>query len=307
MRLRTAPTLAATVLAASLLASGHTVPPPGTATQVRALVAASHRIWRLPASLTPPLAAAAQDNTAAAYPVVKYGCASLTQCVFGSTTGTKLMVLFGDSHAEMWLSAVLPYAQRNGFRLVLLTTLGCPAAAVTVWLTGKGYYTACTAIRQSEIGLIVGAKPAVVVIAERTAHLKRSPTAFFTNPQWQTGLESTLSQLRPSGARIVVLGDNPVIDVDTPQCLAAYPTNVQHCASRNPSTRSVDQSHEPAERAAALADGARFINPVPWLCTTSCSPVVGNMVVYWDTYHVTNTYAVYLSRVVGGALASALR
>jgi hypothetical protein len=119
-------------------------------------------------------------------------------------------------------------------------------------------------------------------------------------------MATTLSTLQKSGARLVVVGDNTLMDVSSPQCLAAYPTRVQRCANPSPNPRAVDQSHQAAERAAATADGAGFINPVPWLCTTTCSPVIGTMVTYWDSYHLSNTYTAYLSKVMGAALSSAL-
>lgn len=295
------------VLALTCSAALAGAPAPGSSAQVKALVAASHKIKVLPKHLTPTLANAANDNPETVYPNVKYGCPSLSACDFGDAAGSQTLVLFGDSHAEMWLSAMIPWADAHQVKLELLTTLGCPAASVSVWLSAsQGYYTACDTNRTKELNLIVGQHPAYVVIAERTAHVKRSPTAYFTNAQWQAGMATTLSTLQKSGARLVVVGDNTLMDVSSPQCLAAYPTSVQRCANPSPNPRAVDQSHQAAERAAATADGAGFINPVPWLCTKTCSPVIGTMVTYWDSYHLSNTYTAYLSKVMGAALTAAL-
>ena len=283
-------------------------PSPGSTSQVRSLVAASHKINVLPGNLTPTLTNASSDDPEMIYPNTKEGCASVTQCVFGDATGTKTLVLFGDSHAEMWLSSIIPYAVSHQLKIVLLTTLGCPVAAVNVWLSAaQGYYTACTTSRARDVSLIVGLHPSAIVVSERTAHLKSSPTAYFTNAQWQAGLEKTLSQLKPSKATLIVIGDITVLDTPPPQCLAAYPSKVQKCANASPNPRSVDQSHSNAQKAAAAKEGARFINPVPWLCARTCSPVIGNMVAYWDGYHMSNTYATYLSKVMAGALGADLK
>lgn len=281
---------------------------PGTASQVKALVAASHRIKVLPKGLTPSLANAVSDAPELIYPSTRYGCASLNQCVFGDTASATSVVLFGDSHADMWLSAVIPWATSQHLKLVVLTSEGCPVADVDVWLSNaQGYYTGCNTSRAKDIALIDGLKPAYVVISERTSHLKSSPTAYFTNPQWQTGLTTSLSQLKPSGAKLVVIGDVTVLDTSPPLCLASYPTKVQKCSNASPNPRLVDQSHLTAQKAAAKAEGAAFIDPDPWLCTTTCSSVIGNMVVYRDAYHVTNTYVTYLTKVLDAALTSAVR
>jgi hypothetical protein len=305
---RSAVAVVAVVCVGALAASASaSPPPPGSSAQVKALVAASAKIKVLPNGLTPSLSMAANDNAATVYPEMKVGCGSPTQCVYGDTASTKTLVLLGDSHAEMWLSAILPYAVAHQLKVVVLSTLGCPVASVTVWLSSPpGYYTACTADRSKDVATIVGMHPADVVIAERTAHLKRSPTAFFTNAQWQAGLLKTLHALAPSGAKLVVLGDNTVLNVAPLQCLAAYPTNVQHCSTRNPNPREVNLTHVAAEKAAATQVHAGFVSTVPWMCARTCSAVIGTMAAYWDAYHVTNTYATYLSKVMGAALTTAL-
>jgi len=275
---------------------------------VKALVAASHRIKVLPANLTPSVASASSDNPELLYPSTRYGCPTLTQCVFGDVNATKTIVLFGDSHAEMWLSSVLPWANGHQVKVVVLTTLGCPAATVSIWLSpSQGYYTGCDANRTKEINLLVGLKPAYILIAERTVHWKSSPTAYFTNQQWEEGMLTTLSMLKPSGAKLVVVGDLTYMDIPPPQCLATYPTNVQRCSNKSPNPRKVNQNHSSAEKAAAEAEGAAFINPVPWLCTKTCAPVIGNMVAYWDSFHMSNTYAAYLSNAMGSALTTAFK
>jgi SGNH domain (fused to AT3 domains) len=304
-----------TLVAAALSLAGSAVyglgpaaaPSPGSASQVKALVNASHRVKVLPKGLTPSLANAVNDAPEVIYPSTRVGCGSLAQCDFGDTTSTTSIVLFGDSHAEMWLSAVIPWALSQHVKLIVLTIDGCPVADVDVWLShAQGYYTACTADRARDIAMIVGLKPAYVVVSERTSHLKSSPTAYFTNAQWRAGLATSLTQLKASGAKLAVIGDTTVLDSPPPLCLASSPTNVQRCSNASPNPRLVDKNHASAQAAAARAEGVAFIDPVPWLCTKTCSPVVGDMDVYRDAYHLTNTYVTYLSKVLGAALSSAL-
>ena len=56
-------------------------------------------------------------------------------------------------------------------------------------------------------------------------------------------------------------------------------------------------------KSAADAHGARFIDPVPWMCAESrCPLVVGDVIVYRDSNHITRTFA----DTVSAQLASGL-
>jgi hypothetical protein len=271
------------------------------------LVAKSHTIRTLPSTLTPSLAAASNDTTEDTYPSTKLGCASTTQCVFGEKSSSKLIVLFGDSHAAMWLPALLPIATRDGYRVVLLFNLGCPAVDVTIWNPATGTdYTACNTARSSDINKIIGLKPKIVLLASRSAQAKSSAKSFFTNAQWEAGLEKTFSLLKPSGARLGVIGDITLMNAVPPQCLAARPSGVQSCATSNPNPNKHNQGHQAAEKAAAAARKVLYVNTIPWLCRTTCSPVIGSMEVYSDKWHITVTYATYLSNVFAASIKSLL-
>lgn len=66
------------------------------------------------------------------------------------------------------------------------------------------------------------------------------------------------------------------------------------------------QSHQPGEKAAAAATKTLYVNTIPWLCTKSCSPITGSMGVYSDQWHITVTYATYLSTVLGDSIKKLL-
>jgi hypothetical protein len=44
------------------------------------------------------------------------------------------------------------------------------------------------------------------------------------------------------------------------------------------------------------------VDPTPWLCGRDCPLVVGNVLVYRDTNHLTSAYAEMLSPVLGASL-----
>jgi hypothetical protein len=87
--------------------------------QLSALVGASVRIERLPTAVLDALPQVA-DATAANWYALPRTCATTTTCVLGDVAGTRTIVVYGDSHARMWLPAILPAATADGFRVVVV-------------------------------------------------------------------------------------------------------------------------------------------------------------------------------------------
>ena len=297
--------LVATALVAGLAASAFAVvkfPAPGTASKVAALVAASHTVQRLPAKMLPPLTQVANDKTGAYYGVASRQCTGVTKCVFADRASKTVVVLFGDSHAQMWLPALVPAAQRAHDRLVLVWRPGCTAATITVFdSTTHGDDKACNAFRTSSIAEIRALSPKAVLIADRTSDIPGSGNVLTTDAAWKSGLEQTLAALKSAKTRVEVIGDITAFTDLLPDCLAAYPASVQTCSVPNPNPTT--HQHFAAEAAAAAAEGVAYLNPQPWLCTKVCSPIIGTMAAYCDRFHVTATYAEYLS----GVFATSLR
>jgi SGNH domain (fused to AT3 domains) len=278
---------------------------PGTAAQVKAIVAASTSIKRVPKDLTPSIQSAPFDGFLTAYPQMQNGCLTLSECVFGDTTASKSIILFGDSHAAMWLPAITPFALKDHYKIIVFLDHGCPAADIEIDnpITLQ-YNVACTAQRVTDINLINGYLPNYIIIADKTSGIVSNATGTYaTNNQWQAAMQETLTLLEPSKAKIAIVSDINVFAAAPEECLAAYPGKVQECSVANPDTSPAQQGHQPAEQAAAKAMGADYINTSPWLCTsTKCCPIIGHFMAYADANHITVDYSVYLSTVVGQKL-----
>jgi SGNH domain-containing protein len=301
--------VAVAVLAGASVAVGATkLPKPGTGSEVAKLVAASSSIETLPKDLLPPLFQLPGDSAGAYYGVAGRRCDGPTKCLFGDRKSPRIIVLFGDSHAQMWLPALAPVAQSAGYRLALVWMSGCPAASVTVWDDAThANFTWCNTWRASMIEKIHKLDPSLVLLASRTSDVPGANNKPTTDAAWQAGLEETITALKTTSTRVAVIGDITVFSPhnDLPQCLAANPTSVQQCAVSNPNGKT--RQHFAAEQAAASAESVPYLNPQPWLCTMTCSPVIGNMAAYYDSFHVSATYAEYLSGVWASALAPLLK
>jgi len=278
-------------------------PSPGTAAQVKALVAAAPGISKLAANLTPKLADAAKDSPFSRAPGL-YSCVTggttLPACVFGDTAAKRTIVLYGDSHAYMWFPALDAIAKARRYRLVALLSFGCPVADISIAkVIGTGPNTVCPGFRRNMIARIDAARPALVVMSEE--FYAESATGSANTPaQWTTALESTFSQLHSATTHVALIGN--VVTVPGPlDCLAAHPTSVQSCS--RPASGPVQAAQRASEKAAAAASKVRYVDEIPWTCSSVCTAIVGNMIVYGSAGHLTATYDTYLTRVLAAALA----
>jgi len=298
--------VAAVVTLASLVQAAATTAP-GTPAQVAALVAAAPSIAALPTDVTPPLSSASSDDPLTAYPSL-IPCISGQDdeptCVFGDPHGRHTMVLFGDSHALMWFPPLDAIAEAAKWRLVALMNYGCPVADVTVWdVVTNGPDTGCPGFRHHMITRIDRLDPALVIVSEAHYSLDAQDRTI-TPAAWTKALEVSLRALHASHLRKVLIGQSYLVP-NPIACLAAHPSAIQLCSRLEASASFT--SELAADRAAVRATKVAYIDEVPWTCSATCTVVVGDMIVYNSTGHLTTTYVRYLTDVLRLALKPSMR
>jgi len=261
-------------------------------------VAASNRIEHVPADLVPHSYAEAVSRPNLGFPpsqcVQGAGDDSVPACVFGDTSASRTVVLYGDSHAGMWFHAFDDIAQRDGWKLVVLFKEGCPASLISVRLPLVAQdFTQCDAWHRNVLQRINALDPDVLVV---TQEIDSAPDGTYFSPsQWQGAMQDLLTTAK--AGRKVVLGDIPI--TPGPLCVSRFPKTVQQC-SRPPGNGL--HGYNGAERAAAQAAHATYVDVTPWFCARRCSSVIGNFNVYWNPYHVAVGYTEFLEGVLAHAL-----
>lgn len=101
--------------------------------------------------------------------------------------------------------------------------------------------------------------------------------------------------------------DTPRPGSNVPECLSEHLTDAGACM---PAADEV--SREPDRRAlvadVARAEGVTVVDPMPWFCTDQwCPVIVGNVLVYRDTNHISVPYATLLAPLLADALEAADR
>ncbi|GIE93653.1 acyltransferase [Paractinoplanes rishiriensis] len=272
-------------------------------------IEAGRRLGRLPANLRPKLAAAGKNRPR----VWADGChadvpatAAPAGCVYGDPAGDTTVVLFGDSHAAHWFPALEQIAVSHRWRLVELTKSSCSAADVPLWHDSlKRTYTECTAFHRSAIARIQALKPDLVVIGSSFNYTPARPAG---DPAalWRSAWDRTFDQVRRSGARVAAIADTPYMGGSVPECLAK-PDNAAKAGNCTRSRRSALRGLDQREVFLSYAGGRRaeIINPLAWFCTDVCPPVIGNVLVYRDSNHMTTAYAEALVPLLAARLSAA--
>ncbi len=232
-------------------------------------------------------------------------------CVFGDTTSDVVVLVTGDSHATAWFSAFDEAGKANHWKIVMVDKAGCPTADVFVYssIDRDRYdepYTACNAWRENALMYIALLQPDLVVfpMLSRRSVVGHGGAAGLT--EWGEGLGRSLDAVSAPGTKLLVIGDTPKTKGDNvPNCVKRHLDDVARCGnSRAAAVRD--------DRLAVLADAARmhhatFVDPSNWFCTeTFCPAVIGNLVVYRDEHHITDSFARYRAPQIADAIRFAL-
>jgi peptidoglycan/LPS O-acetylase OafA/YrhL len=224
-------------------------------------------------------------------------------CVYGPAGATKTVVVVGDSHALQWFPAFEDLAERNDWRLISLTRSSCLPADLVIRNAGlKRRYTECEKWRQGALDRIDTLRPDLVVIATDTNY----PGLIIGHPAdpdrlWSDAWGLLFTRLRAAARQVVLLADTPTLSADPLDCLGSNGRDITAC-TEPAATVLRDPAWRAEVRDAARRSGVPVVDPTPWLCGRDCPLVVGNVLVYRDTNHLTSAYAEMLSPLLGASL-----
>jgi peptidoglycan/LPS O-acetylase OafA/YrhL len=270
------------------------------------LIDTAEGVRRVPGNLVPTLTAAPTDEVTPQTDGCHQALGSSVRqpaCTYGPAAATRTVVVVGDSHALQWFPAFEELAERNDWRLVSLTRSSClPADLAIRNARMKRRYTECEDWRTGALGRIDALRPDLVVVATDTNY----PGMLMGHPAdpdrlWSAAWDGLFARLRAASRHVVLLADTPTLSTDPLDCLGANGRDITACTEP-----AATVLRDPAWRA-EVRDAARratvpVIDPTPWLCGRDCPLIVGNVLVYRDTNHLTRAYAQMLGPVLGASL-----
>jgi hypothetical protein len=125
------------------------------------------------------------------------------------------------------------------------------------------------------------------------------------DPAWIDSLTRLVTQLRGTGAEVLVLGPVPDPRSNVLICLSGHLDDATACAS--PRSEAVNEPGIAAETAAAKAGGGQYADITALFCAADrCPVIVGNTLVYRDDKHLLIEYARVLGPVMGALADRAL-
>jgi peptidoglycan/LPS O-acetylase OafA/YrhL len=271
--------------------------------QVQALVDSSTHLAAVPSNLSPSLADAPTDKP----DVFVNGCVrswlyvGQEECAYGDTSSTTVMALVGDSHAAMWSPALEQLAAERGWRLETLGKILCPLLDLPMLSPYLGRpYTECDQWRTEIIDRLNAERPALIILDMTRRY---TPDYGFTvyGDEWTESIARTVTQLRSTGAVVLVLGAIPDPHSTVPTCVSDHLDSATACAPQR--SVAVNDAGIAAEEAATVRVGGQFADLTSLFCTDSMCPVIiGNELVYRDDNHITIQYGQRLKPVLAAII-----
>jgi peptidoglycan/LPS O-acetylase OafA/YrhL len=247
----------------------------------------------VPTDLTPPLSHLLDD----AYQFPD-GCDPTTQdpttqpiCHLGDVKSTNTIVVFGDSHAEMWMPAILAMAHADAWNVVPLVRKGCE---VPTWV-GAGYpidtaatVSVCHVWYRWALQRAERLRPDAVLIAGCCS----GDSGAIAKTMRDT-YSATAAALKRFARNVVLIEDEEGTVEQPVDCLLASGATLRSCMTTQTSTALAFN-----DGLAHLAKAKRvgFLKTRGWFCYRNrCPMVVGKTVVYRDAGHITPEYALALT------------
>jgi hypothetical protein len=262
--------------------------------QVADAVIAARRRMRIPKQITPTLPALRRENVWVDYDIPR-GCeprfgpgVTSRVCRLGDPSSKRVIVVFGDSHAQMWTPALVAVAAQDHFALVPMVKPGCLVSVLsenrTRWPCHSWYEWALAKTRALD--------PVATVVSFLVSELTTI-----------SSIDTATEDLRS----VLAVVPHPVLLADPPgqshmptTCLASSGANMHSC-----STAVTNIYRYLIQQLGDMAHAGRYpvIPTEQWLCARGiCPMVVGGTVTTRDLDHLTPEYSGALAPLLGPEL-----
>lgn len=201
-------------------------------------------------------------------------------CIQPVQDPTKKVVIVGDSHIQQFGAALRPIAEKYHWQLISLLRGACPFSTASETDPNQ---PGCVEWNNAAVDEIADLKPdAVVTLASLDVMpglTERTPAGF--PAQWK--------RVTDLGIPVLAVRDNPRFTFSMPDCIQQNGITSPQC------TFDRDDIYAPVppyEKVPDVPAGVTFLDTADAICTTTaCPPIIGNVLVYLDNNHLTQSYA----------------
>ena len=260
---------------------------------VVAAVKAARKGAPIPPRLTPPIGDLLNERLpyslpAGCVPVARSNETSSRICPLGRTGSSRSIVVIGDSHAQMWLPAVVSLARRDGWVVLPVLRPGCTPAK---WLVTS----LCNTWYRWAIGQVRQLRPDVTIVGGMVGGFRGAEARGA-----ERGMLAMGRAVKPVSGTTVVVGDPEGLMRSPVDCLLSRRASMARCTAfwRPAMLRPYDRIAVRSKRS-----GLGFLATREWFCfERACPPVIGRTIAYKDPHHITVAYAARLSAVFRAGL-----
>jgi hypothetical protein len=256
---------------------------------VVAAVRAAEREEPIPSPLTPPVSRLRDD-------VYQFpnGCTAgrgqtrSKVCRLGDTSSAKSIVVFGDSHAQMWMPTILHMAQHDGWVVIPFVKVSCIPRS---WIESR---QGCGAWYRWAKRRAAALRPDVTLVVGSWSGTWAPRRAI-------RAVAALSAAMRPHSRSVVVVDDPPGQRRDPTDCVLDPRSNMKTCSRFQSRTQ---QETSAAIRANARRRGAGFLETRGLFCALTqgpgarflCPLVINQTITYVDRGHISKTYALELAQ-----------
>ncbi|WP_275041804.1 acyltransferase family protein [Nocardiopsis baichengensis] len=233
------------------------------------------------------------------------GDRSADPCAYGPEDADVRVAVVGDSHAAHWVPAVREVADEHGWRVSTFTKSSCPFTSETVTRDDRPYKE-CTDWNEDVVGRLTGEDaPDLVFTSSRSTADSVRADGEEGKRRIAEGMAEQWDAVEEAGAAVVAIADTPAQRARVPECVELNADDPAVCAKERDDALAED---DPQLMAAGMdGNGAKVVDLNDRLCTDdSCPAVVGNVLVYRDSHHLTATYSQMLAADLEEAAAEPL-
>lgn len=230
-------------------------------------------------------------------------------CEAGDLNSKKVIVLYGDSHASMWMSAIDRIAKKNGYKVRLFAKLACPLVEVAIWSYQLNKpFNECTQWQQKVYPLITALAPEIIIVTDqwKPAVVDGKKSDFDTPFTWEKEFPIAMARISKMAKKVFVLGNNPSLTQDPVDCVSKPNVTLALCSAGR--TQADNAKYNGIEAKATKAVGGTYLDTVAWACNDSLCPIVINSkLAYFDQWHFSESYVKFLTPALESKLAPAFK
>jgi peptidoglycan/LPS O-acetylase OafA/YrhL len=228
------------------------------------------------------------------------------QCVYGAEDAGTTVAVVGDSHSAQWFPALHEMAGERDWRLFLYTKSSCAFTDTMTADAEGGAYEECQEWNRGVVEEFAELAPDLVFTSSSTTS---RPFGAETIEEGKTAIAEGMHRLWQDVAEvsgpIVAIRDTPRHQRDVVECVSANLDQPERCKV---SEGEAFEHADPQEEAVlALGDEAHLLDLSDRFCVDgACPAVIGNVMIYRDAGHITETYIRLLTHDLGSRLDRAL-